>query len=151
MLYATDGMTTMARAPENVYDRMQFGDLPNGLPEDAVYPQFIQHGQGITATVSSPSYMTAIPATLVPVNSVNYTMANSTSTTFANVAGGGVGGMGGVVPVPKMPYTTATLGRPAPRHPGLKGAEPSICAQVSRGACEDLFTDQGVGGSSRRH
>lgn len=146
VLYATDGTTALqASAGDNdlrsVYDRMQFTGIPNGLPENAAYSQFLQQqqhhqhpGLGITSTVSSPSYMTAIPAaSLVPVNSVNYTTANSTTTTFANLGGGGAaqgGVIGGVVPVPKMPYTTATLGRPPPRHPGLKGTEPSICAQV---------------------
>lgn len=109
---------------------MQFSNIANGIPENAaVYSQFVQQqqqqgqGQGITSTVSSPSYMSAIPATLVPLNSVNYTTANTTTTSFANLGGG-------FVPVQKMPYTTATLGRP-PRHPGLKGvSEPSICAQV---------------------
>lgn len=131
MLYTTDG-TTGETELRNAYDRMQYGSGGGGLPENVAYPQYIQQGQTIAATVSSPSYMTAIPGTLMPVNSVNYTTANSGGggAQFADMNSGGGGGMRAMVPLTKMPYATATLGRP-PRHPGLKGSEPSICAQVS--------------------
>lgn len=146
VLYTTDGITSGEAAAElrNAYDRMQYGGVAaqNGMLESTTqsspaYPQYMQQqqqqqGQGIAATVSSPSYMTALPATtLMHVNSgVNFTTANNAviaATTFTDA-----GAMRSVVPLTKMPYATATLGRP-PRHPGLmKGSEPSICAQVSQ-------------------
>lgn len=144
VLYTTDGITSGEAAElRNAYDRMQYGGVAaqNGMLESTTqsspaYPQYIQQqqqqGQEIAATVSSPSYMTALPATtLMHVNSgVNYTTANNAgamaATTFTDA-----GAMRSVVPLTKMPYATATLGRP-PRHPGLKGSEPSICAQVSQ-------------------
>lgn len=127
---------------------MQMGStIPE--PHHTYSSQFVMpRGQGtITATVSSPSYMSAIPATLMPpVNTLNYTTTNTTSTTFANLGGTcGVGvGTGGGIGMKMMPYTTATLGRPSSsslaRHPASKGTEPSICAQVSQSP-GDTFAD----------
>lgn len=115
----------------NYYERMQHG----GIPENAAYTQYIQQGGHAPSTVSSQAYMTAMPNTLMPVNSVNYTTANlgAPELTYADLGGNGGGGLmtGTMMPVKKMPYTTATLGRP-PRHPdSLKRHEPTIYAQVS--------------------
>lgn len=119
---------TTALAEQNCYERMQYG----GIPENAAYTQYIPQGHA-PVTVSSQGYMTAMPSTLMPVNSVNYTTANlgGAELTYADLGVMGAGGavLGGVMPVKKMPYTTATLGRP-PRHPDLKRHEPTIYAQV---------------------
>lgn len=126
-LYAT------ATIPEqnelrNCYDRMQYA----GIPENAAYTQYISQGHA-PATVSSQAYMSAMQGTLMPVNSVNYTTANlgGQELTYADLGsvGGAAGPVAGMMPGKKMPYTTATLGRP-PRHPDLKRHEPTIYAQV---------------------
>ena len=111
----------------HVCNRIPFGGVPENV---ACYTQFLQQQhqqqQGTTETVSSPSYMTAVPATLMPVNNVNFTtltrtttLGNSKTTSFTSLGAAST----------KMPYTAATLGRPALN----KSTEPYTCAQVSGG------------------
>lgn len=101
----------------NTYDQSPFGGgggVVNVLSDNPAYSQFVQQqSQGNTATVSSSSYPSAA---LVSANSLhNYAVD-------FNGRGGGV---------PRMPYTTATLGRPRHVGVGLQASDPSICAQVS--------------------
>lgn len=128
-LYATSAITEQNEL-RNCYDRMQFA----GIPENAAYTQYIPQGHA-PPTVSSQAYMSAMQSTMMPVNSVNYTTANlgGQELTYADL--GSIGGGPGIpasvaLPNKKMPYTTATLGRP-PRHPDMKRHEPTIYAQVS--------------------